>query len=74
MQTGTKSNKNLPNRVKKVLTKKIIIKKTKPKKFKLITKIPMIFLFTYKPKKRKAKEKPIILLLHRSELKSINDK
>ena len=74
VQTGTKSNKNLPNRVKKSSNQKTIINKRKPKKFKLRTEIPMICLSTYKPQKRKAKEKPIILLLHRSELKSINDK
>ena len=62
VQTGTKSNINLPNRVKNSSNQKTIINKTKPQKFKLITKIPMICLSTYKPKKRKAKEKPINFL------------
>ena len=59
---------------KKNSNQKTIIRKTKPKKLKLRIEIPMICLSTYKPKKRKAKEKPINFLLHRSELKSINDK
>jgi len=59
---------------KKSSNQKTIINKTKPKKLKLRTEFPMICLSIYKPKKRKAKEKPITFLLHRLELKSINDK
>ena len=63
---------------KKNSNQKTIIRKTKPKKLKLRTKIPMICLSTYKPKKKKKKlkkkKKHINFLLHKSELKSINDK
>ena len=59
---------------KKSSNQKTIINKTKPKKLKLRTEFPMTCLSIYKPKKRKAKEKPIAFLLHRSELKSISDK
>ena len=62
VQAGTKSNKNLPNREKKSSNQKTIINKTKPKKLKLRTEFPMICLSIYKPKKRKAKEKPITFL------------
>ena len=48
---------------KKNSNKKTIINKTKPKKLKLRTEIPMICLSTYKSKKkkkRKAKKNPLI--------------
>ena len=59
---------------KKNSYKKTIINKTKPKKLKLRIEIPMICLSTYKSKKKEKLKKPINFLLHRLELKSINDK
>ena len=73
MQTGTKSNKNLPNREKKSNQKKNN-QQNKTQEIKIKNRNSNDLPFHLQIQKKEKLKKPINFLLHRLELKSINDK